>query len=98
MRPEASPDILQGSRPTRIPVSMVKRSDDTCLSSCGRSRASAHFFSLLRLTLPPLALPWAWLMMTFLDGIKMSLPAAVSHANYIVCRTDGEKQLAIDFF
>lgn len=28
-------------------------------------------------------------MMDFFDGIKMSLPAAVSHANYIVCRVDG---------
>lgn len=36
--------------------------------------------------------PWFWLMMAFLDGIKMSLPAAVSHANYIVCRVDGGKK------
>lgn len=28
-------------------------------------------------------------MMAFLDGIKLSLPAAVSHANDIVCRVDG---------
>lgn len=37
-------------------------------------------------------------MMAFLDGIKLSLPAAVSHANYIVCRVDGGETPTVSFF
>lgn len=34
----------------------------------------------------------------FLDGIKLSLPAAVSHANYLVCRVDGGETPTVSFF
>lgn len=37
-------------------------------------------------------------MMGFLDGIKLSLPAAVSHANDIVCRVDGGEKPTISFY
>lgn len=37
-------------------------------------------------------------MMAFLDGIKLSLPAAVSHANYIVCRVDGDETPTVSLF
>lgn len=37
-------------------------------------------------------------MMAFLDGIKLSLPAAVSHANDIVCRVDGVETPTVSLY
>lgn len=103
VRPGRPTDLLESPNPRFC-------GDAACFSSCAQSSVitpaaafpagvSTHpSVSPCPPLSPGLQAQRVLVMMAFLDGIKLSLPAAVSHANYIVCRVDGSQTPTVSFF